>query len=231
MVGQAAGLIRAAQDHLTAGRIEQAHTAVQQAYQFDQNNAFVHKIYGQVFARRQPPNPDLAIQAYNRSLQANPGDAETHKLVGDVFYFLRKQPAQAIQPYTQSLRLNTNDYETHQRLAKCYEETGQMDAALREYQEAARLLPQVPPMKRAELYYSLGQLAYRMRQLPVAERAFVQVLTANPGDHATRFLLSQVYEQEGKLADALRECNFVVQATPSNQAAQVMMQRLRNPAH
>jgi cytochrome c-type biogenesis protein CcmH/NrfG/tRNA A-37 threonylcarbamoyl transferase component Bud32 len=231
MVGQATGLIRAAQDHLAAGRIEQAHTAVQQAYQYDPNNAIVHKIYGQIFARRQPPNPDLAIQAYNRSLQLNPGDAETHKLVGDVFYFLRKQPAQAIQAYTQSLRLNTNDYETHQRLAKCYEETGQLDAALREYQEAVRLLPQVPPLKRAEVYYALGQLAYRMRQLPVAERAFVQVLMANPGDHATRFLLSQVYEQEGKLADALRECNFVVQATPNNQAAQVMLQRLRNPTH
>lgn len=225
MAGQAAGFVRAAQDHLAAGRIEPAFMAVQQAYQFDPNNAVVHKIYGQVFARRQPPNAELAIQAYNRSLQSNPNDAETHKLVGDVFYFLRKQPTQAIQPYTQSIRLNTNDFETHQRLAKCYEETGQLDAALREYLEAVRLLP--PALKRPELHYALGQLAYRMRQWPVAERAFVQVLTINSADHATRFLLSQVYEQEGKLADAQRECGYVVQAAPTNQAAQVMLQRLR----
>ncbi|HEV2583756.1 MAG TPA: tetratricopeptide repeat protein, partial [Ktedonobacteraceae bacterium] len=228
LAGQATGLIRAAQDHLAAGRIEQAYAAIQQAYQYDPNNALVHKIYGQVFARRIPPNADLAIQAYNRSVMANPNDAETHKLVGDVFYFLRKQPAQAIPPYTQSIRLNTNDFETHQRLAKCYEETNQLDAAAREYQEAIRLSP--PTIKRTELNYSLGQLTYRMRQWPLAERAFVQVLTANPADHATRFLLSQVYEQEGKLADALRECNFVVQATPTNQAAQIMLQRLNGQA-
>jgi tetratricopeptide (TPR) repeat protein len=226
---QATGLIRAAQEHLAAGRIEQAFTAVNQAFQFDPNNALIHKIYGQVFARRQPPNTDLAIQAYNRSLSANPNDAETHKLVGDVFLFLRKQPTQAIQPYTQSLRLNSNDFEAHQRLAKCYEETNQLEAALREYQEAVRLLP--PSLKRPELHYALGQLAYRLRQFPLAERSFVQVLTINPADHATRFLLSQVYEMEGKLADAQRECGYVVQATPNNQAAQVMLQRLRGSVH
>ncbi len=126
------------------------------------------------------------------------------------------------------MRLNTNDFETHYRLAKCYEETGQLDAALREYQEAVRLLP--PTLKRPELHFALGQLAFRMRQLPVAERAFVQVLTINAADHTTRFLLSQVYEQEGKLADALRECNYVGQVTPTNQAAQAMLRRLQAQA-
>lgn len=228
MADRATGFIRAAQDHLAAGRIEPAFTAVQQAFQFDPNNAVVHKIYGQVFARRQPPNVDLAMQAYNRSLTANQNDAETHKLVGDVFYFLRKQPAQAIQPYTQSLRINTNDFETHQRLAKCYEETNQLEAALREYQEATRLMPS--SIKRPEVHYAMGQLAYRLRQFPLAERAFVQVLTINPADHNTRYLLSQVYEMEGKLADAQRECSYVVQVAPNNQAAQAMLQRLRGTA-
>ena len=137
--GTAGNLIRTAQDHLLAGRIEPAFAVVQQAFALEPNNALVHKIYGQVFARRQPPAPDLAIQAYNRSLQLNPSDPETHKLVGDVFLFLRKVPVQAIQPYTQSLRLNAGDFETHQRLAKCYESTNQLEAALNEYQEAVRL--------------------------------------------------------------------------------------------
>lgn len=226
--GPAGNLIRTAQDHLLAGRIEPAFAVVQQAYALEPNNALVHKIYGQVFARRQPPAPDLAIQAYNRSLQFNPSDAETHKLVGDVFLYLRKVPTQAIQPYTQSLRLNPGDFETHQRLAKCYESTGQLDAALNEYQEAVRLLP--PNFKRVDPHFDLGQLALRLNQLPMAERAFVQVLTLNAAFHDARFLLSQVYEREGKLADALRECSYVVQAVPGNQAAQAMLQRLRSSA-
>ncbi len=217
--------IRAAQDHLAAGRIEPAYASVQQAYVVEPNNALVHKIYGQVFARRQPPTPDLAIQAYNRSLQNNPNDAETHKLVGDVFFYLRKQPVQAIQPYTQSLRLNANDFETHLRLAKCYEGTNQLEAALREYQEGVRLLP--PGFKGFQPHFDLGQLAFRLNQLPVAERAFVQTLTLNPAFHEARYLLSQVYEREGKIADALRECTYYVQAVPGNQAAQAMLTRLR----
>src|SRR5579863_1672233 len=226
--GPGGSLIRAAQEHLLAGRIEPAFAAVQQAYNFEPNNALVHKIYGQVFARRQPPSPDLAIQAYNRSLQFNQNDAETHKLVGDVFLFLRKQPIQAIQPYIQSLRLNANDFETHQRLAKCYESANQFDKALTEYQEAVRLLP--PGYKRIEPHFDLGQMALRMNQLPMAERAFVQTLTLNPAFHDARFLLSQVYEREGRMADALRECGYVAQAAPANQAAQAMLQRLRGPA-
>ncbi|HET9999638.1 MAG TPA: serine/threonine-protein kinase [Ktedonobacteraceae bacterium] len=226
--GPAGNLIRAAQDHLLAGRIEPAFGAMQQAITLEPNNALIHKIYGQVFARRQPPSPDMAIQAYNRSLQFNPNDAETHKLVGDVFLFLRKVPVQAIQPYTQSLRLNAGDFETHQRLAKCYESTNQLDAALNEYQEAVRLLP--PNFKRIEPYFDLGQIALRMNQLPLAERSFVQVLTLYPAFHDARFMLSQVYEREGKLADALRECGYVVQAAPGNAAAQAMLQRLRGPA-
>ena len=60
------------------------------------------------------------------------------------------------------------------------------------------------------LHFALGQLAWRLNQLPLAENAFVQVLFLNPSDHQTRFLLAQVYEREGKLQDALRECNYVL---------------------
>jgi serine/threonine protein kinase len=224
MTGPGGGFIRVAQERLSAGRIDEAYSSIQSAFVVEPNNALVHKIFGQVFAWRK--QPDLAIQAYNRSLGLNPNDAETHKLVGDLFLFLRKFPVQAIPPYTQSLRLNPNDFETHQRLAKCYEETSQFEPALREYQEALRLVP--PGSKRPDLHYAIGQLASRLNQLVLAERAYVEVLKINPADHSTRFLLSIIYEREGKLEAARRECGYVVAATPSNQAAQAMLQRLQS---
>jgi tetratricopeptide (TPR) repeat protein len=159
---------------------------------------------------------------FYRSLQLNPNDPETHKFIGDVWLFLRRQPLQAIPAYIQSLRLRTDDYEAHQRLAQCYEETNQLDSALREYLEAARLAPKVGAAQ-----YALGQLAKRMNQFATAERAFVEALRMNPADHATRFLLAQVYESENKLEDALRESNYVVSAMPTNRAAGAMLQRLR----
>jgi serine/threonine protein kinase len=224
--GPAGQLITAAQSHLLAGRIEPAYGLIQQAFALEPNNALVHKIFGQVFARRQPPDPQRAIQAYNVSVQLNPNDPETHKLVGDVYYFILLRPGDAISAYTQSLRLNPNDFEAHQRLAQCYQKTNQLEPALREFQEALRLAPKTPNLQ-AALHYDIGQLAWRLNQLPLAERSFVQVLTINPADHQTRFLLSQIYEREGKFDDALRECRYVVGAMPTNQAAQAMLQRLQ----
>jgi serine/threonine protein kinase/cytochrome c-type biogenesis protein CcmH/NrfG len=215
-------LLRTAQDHLNSGRIEQAFGTLQQAFQLEPNNALLHKMYGQVFARRQPPQPELAIQAYNKSLQINGNDPETHRLVGDVYLYVRRMPAQAIAPYSQALRLNPHDFEAHRGLAKSYEETNQPDPALREYQQAAAI-----DAKRPDIHYAIGQLALRLGQLAVAERAFILVLTINPADHNSRFVLAQVYEREGKLEDAWRECTFVVNATPTNTQAQIMLQRLR----
>jgi hypothetical protein len=67
----------------------------------------------------------------------------------------------------------------------------------------------------------------RLNQWPVAEHAFVRVLIINPGDHMTRFLLSQVYEYENKLEEAFRECSYVVGPLNANPAVQQMHQRLR----
>ena len=221
--GPAGPHIVAAQEHLAAGRIEPAYAALNQAYALEPNNALVHKFYGLVFVRRQPPQADLAISAYNRSIQLNAEDAETHKLLGDVFLFFRRQPAQAIPIYIQSLQLNARDIEAHQRLAQCYEAVNQPEAALRKYQEVAQLAPRQPG-----IHSMIGQLAMRLNRLPLAEQAFVQALTLNPADHRVRFLLAQVYERENRIEDALRECNYVVgPLSASDPAVPQMMNRLR----
>lgn len=219
--GPGGAQIVAALGFLGNNQVDAAFNATTNAYGLEPNNALVHKLYGQIFARRQQAEP--AIQAYNRSVQLNPGDAETHKLVGDVLLFLRQQASLAIPAYMQSLQLNPRDAEAHQRLAQCYEKTNQLELALREYQEAAKLSPKLPA-----IHFALGQLAFRLNQLPIAEHAFVQVLTINPADHSTRFLLSQVYERENKLEDAFRECSYVVGPLGVvNPAVQPMFQRLR----
>ncbi len=214
--------IRAALNFITMNRLEEAHAAIMMAHTLEPNNAIVHRTFGQIFARRKPPMIDQAMKAYLHSLELNPNDAETHKLIGDVSLFLRRQPLPAIGPYTESLRLNPNDFESHQRLAQCYEETGQLEPALREFQEAVR---QAPRAVQVSLHQRVGQLALRLNNLPAAERAFVAILTINPADHQVRFQLCQIYEQEGKLIDAERECSYVVNMIP---AAQSVLLRIRS---
>lgn len=220
--GPASALLRQAQDHLNAGRLDPAFAVLQQAYNLEPNNPVLHKLYGQVFARRQPPQFDMALQAYNKSLQYNHNDAETHRLVGDLYLHVRRIPSMATPAYTQSVRLNPRDFEAHFNLGKSFEATAQLPAALRAFQDAAAL-----DSRRPDVHYHVGQTAQRLNQLQLAEQAYVQVLRINPADHATRFLLAQVYERENRLEDAWRECNFVVNAQPGNMQAQEMLRRLR----
>ena len=220
--GPASAFLRQAQDHLNAGRIEPAVAVLQQAYNLDQNNPVLHKLYGQVFARRQPPQLDKALEAYNRSLHFNSNDPETHRLVGDFYLHLSRMPHMATPAYTEAVRLNPRDFEAHFNLGKSFEATTRFPDALRAYQNAAAIDP-----RRPDVHYQVGQVAQRLNQLLLAEQAYVQVLRINPADHTTRFLLAQVYERENKLEDAWRECNFVVNAQPANMQAQEMLRRLR----
>jgi tetratricopeptide (TPR) repeat protein len=217
----------AAQGHILANRIEAAYGAVTQAYSLEPNNALVHKIFGQIFARRVPAQMDQAMQAYNKSLQLDPNDAETHKLVGDIWLFLRPQPALGIPAYVKSLSLNVKDPETHFRLGQCYEKTGQLENALRAYQEALHLVAKQPVQPALYFATTLGQLAVRMKRLAIAEHAYVQALIIEPANHQVRFSLSQVYEMENKLEDALRECSYVLAPLANSPAVQQMYQRLR----
>ncbi len=223
--GPAGQQIIAATNAVLAGRVDEAYGLVQRAYGLEPNNALVHKLFGQVFARRQQADP--AVQAYSRSLQLYIEDGETHKLLGDVWLFLRQQPLQAITEYIQAARYNPRDYEAHQRLAQSYERTQQFDLAMRAYQEAVRLAPKQPAII-GPLQFALGQLAMRLNQFQVAEQAFVQVLMVNAADYQARFLLSQAYEKQNKLEDAFRECSYVVGPLgQSNPAVPQLYQRLR----
>ena len=147
--------------------------------------------------------------------------------------YLRPNYVQAITAYNQSQRFNPNDFEVRERLGQCYEKTNQLEPALREYQEAVRLASSQTQQQNRNvlprLYFALGHVARRLNQLPIAENAFVQVLFQNPSDHQTRFLLCQVYEQEGKLDDAFRECGYVIQGPMANNGqVQQVYKRLKD---
>ncbi len=233
--GPAGAYIMRAFTHLAAvpPRLDAAYNEIMMAQGFEPNNSLVHKIFGQIFARRIPPDIDRAMDAYNKSLQLYFEDAETHKLVGDIMLYLRPNYVQAITAYNQSQRFNPNDFEVRERLGQCYEKTNQLEPALREYQEAVRLASSQTQQQNRNvlprLYFALGHVARRLNQLPVAENAFVQVLFQNPSDHQTRFLLCQVYEQEGKWDDAFRECGYVIQGPMANNGqVQQVYKRLKD---
>ncbi|HEY7347324.1 MAG TPA: protein kinase [Ktedonobacterales bacterium] len=203
-------------------RFIEALNMARQALQFDRNNPQVYKVLGMIHARSQPPDTTNALAAYQSALQLTPNDAETHRLIGDVFLFVQRRPQEGIKAYQNALLHNPNDGEAHRLLGQCFEQTNQLEPALTEYREAARLLP-----RSLAVQMNIGQLCLRMNRLQDAERAFVEALRVDAGSAAARHLLSQVYDREGRLTDALRECEAAVRLNPADAQAQATLQRLR----
>jgi serine/threonine protein kinase len=220
--GPAASYINQARALLEQRRFIEALNTARQALQFDQRNPQVYKVLGMIHARSQPPDTTGAMAAYQSAIQLNPNDAETHRLIGDVYLFLQRRPAEGIAAYQNALRNNPNDGEAHRLLGQCLEQTNQLEPALVEYREAARLLT-----RNLAVQMNIGQLCLRLNRLSDAERAFVEALRIDAGSAAARHLLSQVYEREGRLPDALRECEAAVRLNPADTQAQATLQRLR----
>lgn len=210
---------------LDQGRWQEAQKIARKAIESDKPNPQGHKMLGIVYARSRPPDAQRALAAYQEALRLNPNDAETHRLIGDVYLFLLQKPGEAMSAYQKALRLNPADFETHRFLGMCLEQTNQLENARQEYAEAVRLAPVYVPA-----HMSYGQLALRLERLGDAERAFVESLRLNPGLPIARHLLAQVYEKQGRMGEALREAEYAVQVDPRDTGAQGTLQRLRRVA-
>lgn len=219
--GPSATYINMARNHLDQRRFAEAFNLAQQALSLDPTNPNARKLLGMIYARGVPPNIPQAMAAYQDALRLNPNDAETHRLIGDVFLFLQRRPSEAIAAYQNAIRNNSNDGEAHRLLGQCYEQTNQLEPALAEYREAARLLP-----RSLVVQMNIGQLCLRLNRLQDAERAFVEALRIDAGHAPARHFLAQTYEREGRIPEALRECQAAVNLNRGDLQAQQTLQRL-----
>jgi tetratricopeptide (TPR) repeat protein/tRNA A-37 threonylcarbamoyl transferase component Bud32 len=222
--GPAANYINMARAQLNQKRFMDAFNIAQQALQLDPNNAQVYKLLGMIHARSMPPDTTRAMAAYTSALQIAPNDAETHRLVGDVYLILQRRPIEAIPAYQNAVRHDPNDGEAHRLLGQCYEQTNQPELALAEYRAALRTLPRTLLLS---VQMSIGQLSLRLNRLQDAERAFVEALRLDAGNVPARHLLAQTYEREGRLPEALRECQAAVNLNRNDFSAQQTLQRLQ----
>jgi serine/threonine protein kinase len=221
-ITQTDDLIGMTRQYLAQERWAEAKKAAQKAIEADAMNPLAHKLLGIAYARSRPPEPQQALVSYQEALQLNSNDAEVHRLIGDVYLFLLQNPSDAIGAYQKAVRLNPTDAEAHRFLGMCLEQTRQLDYARQEYAEAVRLAPHYVPA-----HMSYGQLALRLEQWGEAERAFVEALRIDPGLPVARHLLAQVYDHQGRPAEALREAEYAVQVDPRDTGALQTLQRLR----
>lgn len=113
-----------------------------------------------------------AVEAYQQSLQLEPGAAEVHLSLGHAYLKLNK-PAEAIKAFKESIRLNPEKEEAHYGLGVEYLRTSKNRDAAEAFKRAIRLRPNL-----AKAHYGLA-LAYQemqRRDLLVEEYRILETL-------------------------------------------------------
>ncbi len=168
---------------------------------------------------------------------------------------LETSPAGADEEYQAALNHAPDDWVLHANYARLLEAGNEDSAAMRQWQEVARLLPYEP-----DAWFQLGNLAYTARaftdaqgyfrkalelkpdllegmnglglslaaqgQSDEAMREFQAALQLNPSFSAARVDLAVTLADQGKTSDAIAEYHTVLQLDTNNVAARVNLAKL-----
>jgi tetratricopeptide (TPR) repeat protein len=136
--------------------------------------------------------------------------------------------SEAFSTYSEILKYEPNNALAHYRLGTISEKLGAIDSAVRSYQEALRLDPNLGEARKAlEGYYvNQGVMLRRNNQLDDAVRMFQQAITLNPSSANAHFELGQVFEQRGQTHEAIAEYQEAIKVDPDKSAAHARMAAL-----
>ncbi len=157
---------------------------------------------------------DLAIQAYHKALELQPGVIESNLNLGVLLAQQGSSDAGRYLRAAAKLKPSTEQLDTIAKvwmlLASKLEKTdpaGAVDA----YQTAAELHPNDP----APLI-ELGQMLENRKDLPGAEKAYKQALAREPGNGNVLAVLSNIYMQTDRLPEAEQTLTEFLKANPAS---------------
>ena len=106
----------------------------------------------------------------------------------------------SITLFEHALDVTTKNYIAHYNLGVAYQDRGDHDKALLEYQQAVQIRPGF-----AEAREGLGYAYQRIGRLEEASRELQIALRLRPNSAATHYNLAKTYSQQGRTTDAIRE--------------------------
>lgn len=114
-----------------------------------------------------------------------------------------------IPPLKEAVEKNPSDVQARLKLADTLRESGQPEAALKEYREALRLDPKVP-----DVYGSLAQMYWVQGQMNEGLREWEELLQANPNDADAHFFLAVLHSLN--LEKAVEHYEAFLRAVPAS---------------
>ncbi len=162
-----------------------------------------------------------ALDLYRQSLQDDPGNAKTYynlsialRTIGDA--------AGEREALKRSIELNGNLAPAHDRMGILYQQGGQIDEALAEFQAAMAAEPQAaePPYNLALVYALRGQNA-------LAENCFRRAIENDPDYLDAHLMLAKVIAAQGRLSEAEKPAETALHLAPRNPAALTLLGMIR----
>jgi len=156
---------------------------------------------------------ETAINLLNKAIEINPA-ADYYKGLGDILYNIGKKQ-EASQFYRKTIELNPDDEETSFNLALLCQQLGNIDEAIRCFENVVRLNP-----KDVDAFNSLGALFFNnKRDFVNAEKCFNRVVELKHGFVDGYFNLGLVYTALKQNDKAISSYNKVIKLNPKHTKA------------
>ena len=130
-----------------------------------------------------------AVVVYRRSVEEAPNFSRGWQILGDVYYTIGAT-AEAVVAYRRLLELEESSVHAHQMLGECALKTGDINEALRHFDAAVKLEPDLP-----DLYLAEAEAYADVRDYAQAEKVLREALLRMSKPTAEGyFYLGQLYE-------------------------------------
>ncbi len=155
---------------------------------------------------------DLALQAANRALEADPQLEPVYVTLGRI-HNSTGQYGVAIEEFERALNLAPRDADAIQGMAQAYQRLGRNQEAESMFLRAATLEPDS-----WEAYLRLANFYYNVRRYPDAEKQYRRVLELAPENAAAYTNLGTVLTNESRFEEARKALEKAVELNPTYQA-------------
>lgn len=176
---------------------ELALSAVEQAVQYDPNQANAHMLRGEILGLLQ--RPDDAVSAYRAALKINPLLTKARYKLGNLLLNQNRQD-ESLQQTILARRLEPADPNTRISLGNIFARLNRHEEAIKEYRVAVQL---ATPLGQALPLAKMGESYLALRQTAEAIAVFRAALERDPKQVSCYLSLASIYEQEAQYAVAI----------------------------
>lgn len=186
---------RKAAQFLNQNKYTEAQAEAIAALDIDQNNALANHIAAIALDRQD--RYELALQFYNRAIQADPGNAEIYRNVGLLVWRMNKLDA-AEKFFRLEGQIAPNDWQPKNNLGNVLRDKGQLDDSIELLRSALYQHPEI-----AELWTAIGSTAIYQLQTQEALQFHEEAIRLDPKSARGHHNLGFTHLTDGELNKAI----------------------------